>query len=187
MNEKLYELLDKLYTELLNMFNSHTFHMGGDEVNLNCYKTSKEIQEYLSKSGKLMSDQAIMDLWFTFQEKVANLVQKVKKQPMILWSSALTSTNEIQKHLSNKDYIIQFWDEMSSPNFLKLLENDYKVIVSNFDAWYFDCGYASWVSNGSNWCSPYKGINLIFLLHNFLSAFIKLQLVCSLVKFSLSR
>ena len=151
------------------MFNSHTFHMGGDEVNLNCYKTSKEIQEFLSKSGKLMSDQAIMDLWFTFQEKVANLVQNVKNQPIILWSSALTSSSEVRKHLSTKNYIIQFWDKMSSPNFLQLLENDYKVIVSNYDAWYFDCGYASWVSNGSNWCSPYKGIISLNILPHIIS------------------
>ena len=31
------------------------------------------------------------------------------------------------------------------------------MIVSNSDATYLDCGYAGWVTDGNNWCSPYKG------------------------------
>ena len=31
------------------------------------------------------------------------------------------------------------------------------MIVSNSDATYLDCGYAGWVTDGHNWCSPYKG------------------------------
>ena len=38
----------------------------------------------------------------------------------------------------------------------ELLDKDYKVIFSNYDAWYLDCGYAGWVTDGNNWCSPYK-------------------------------
>ena len=29
--------------------------------------------------------------------------------------------------------------------------------MSNSDATYLDCGYAGWVTDGNNWCSPYKG------------------------------
>lgn len=32
----------------------------------------------------------------------------------------------------------------------------YRLIFSNSDAWYLDCGFSSWVSDGLNWCSPYK-------------------------------
>ena len=32
-----------------------------------------------------------------------------------------------------------------------------RMIVSNSDATYLDCGYAGWVTDGHNWCSPYKG------------------------------
>ena len=31
------------------------------------------------------------------------------------------------------------------------------MIMSNSDATYLDCGYAGWVTDGNNWCSPYKG------------------------------
>ena len=31
------------------------------------------------------------------------------------------------------------------------------MVMSNSDATYLDCGYAGWVIDGNNWCSPYKG------------------------------
>merc|ERR1712228_955636 len=37
-----------------------------------------------------------------------------------------------------------------------------KVIFSNYDAWYLDCGYSSWVGEGNNWCSPYKGWQIVY-------------------------
>ena len=44
----------------------------------------------------------------------------------------------------------------------ELLDKDYKVIFSNYDAWYLDCGYAGWVTDGNNWCSPWKGWQAVY-------------------------
>ena len=38
-----------------------------------------------------------------------------------------------------------------------VMERGFRMIVSNSDATYLDCGYAGWVTDGNNWCSPYKG------------------------------
>lgn len=44
-----------------------------------------------------------------------------------------------------------------------MLDNGYRVIFSNYDAWYFDCGYGAWVGNGqNNWCSPYIGWQKVY-------------------------
>lgn len=34
--------------------------------------------------------------------------------------------------------------------------------MSNYDALYFDCGYGSWVGEGTNWCSPYIGWEKVY-------------------------
>ena len=38
---------------------------------------------------------------------------------------------------------------------------NYRLVMSNSDAWYLDCGYGSWLYDGqgndNNWCSPMKG------------------------------
>ena len=145
---------------MVDMFNPPAFHMGGDEVNMKCYKTSSEIKEYFSQVNKSLSDDSIFELWGDFQQKSSKLVQqknKKKSTPIILWSSGLTSRTNVTEILPTDEYIIQFWDKIHSESFEKLLKNGYKIIVSNSDAWYLDCGYANWVGEGSNWCSPYKG------------------------------
>ena len=47
VNEKMYEVLSMVYQEFLELFDTDVFHMGGDEVNMNCYNTSQEIRNYL--------------------------------------------------------------------------------------------------------------------------------------------
>ena len=145
---------------MVDMFNPPAFHMGGDEVNMKCYKTSSEIKEYFSHVNKSLSDDSIFELWGDFQQKSSKLVQqknKKKSTPIILWSSGLTSRTNVTEILPTDEYIIQFWDKIHSESFEELLKNDYKIIVSNSDAWYLDCGFANWVTDGSNWCSPYEG------------------------------
>ena len=145
---------------MVDMFNPPAFHMGGDEVNMKCYKTSSEIKEHFSQVNKSLSDDSIFELWGDFQQKSSKLVQqknKKKSTPIILWSSGLTSRTNVTEILPTDEYIIQFWDKIHSESFEELLKNDYKIIVSNSDAWYLDCGFANWVTDGSNWCSPYKG------------------------------
>ena len=38
-----------------------------------------------------------------------------------------------------------------------LAEKDYRMIFTNVDSTYLDCGFGAWVGEGNNWCSPYKG------------------------------
>ena len=46
----MYEVLSMVYQEFLELFDTDVFHMGGDEVNMNCYNTSQEIRNYLGVS-----------------------------------------------------------------------------------------------------------------------------------------
>ena len=52
VNDKMYEVLSDIYQEYLQLFDTDVFHMGGDEVNMNCYNTSAEIRRHLELHGK---------------------------------------------------------------------------------------------------------------------------------------
>ena len=91
-----------------------------------------------------------------------------KKLPLILWTNSLTEEGHVEKYLSKDDYIIQIWTKGNDSVVKELIEKDFRVIFSNYDAWYLDCGYSSWVGEGNNWCSPYKGWQASPLSH-FLS------------------
>ena len=57
-------------------------------------------------------------------------------------------------------YTIQVWADASDcddSTIRSVMERGFRMIVSNSDATYLDCGYAGWVTDGNNWCSPYKG------------------------------
>ncbi len=65
------------------------------------------------------------------------------------------------RHLHRDKYVIQTWFRGADPWLYELLNRGYRVILSNSDAWYLDCGLDQWTWDGraadSNWCSPYKG------------------------------
>ena len=92
VNDNVYKVLGKLYQDFMELFEADMFHMGGDEVNLNCWNTTQEIKEYLKKEGKEGNEEDLLGLWETFQNKAADKVYKAagKKLPLILWTNSLT-------------------------------------------------------------------------------------------------
>ena len=79
--------------------------------------------------------------------------------PAILWTNTMTERG-VEKFLPKDDYIIQIWTTGTDQSINDVISKGYKTIFSNYDAWYLDCGYAGWVTDGQNWCSPYKGTKL---------------------------
>jgi hexosaminidase len=82
-------------------------------------------------------------LWSIFQERALSILEKVsgKQRPVILWTSTLTEKNTVDKYLSNKKYIIQIWTKGDDAVIGELLKKGFRVIFSNYDALYFDCGF----------------------------------------------
>lgn len=48
-SEKMYTILEGIYKDMEGLFVSDIFHMGGDEVNLNCWNTSDIVVENMKK------------------------------------------------------------------------------------------------------------------------------------------
>eukprot|EP00088_Acartia_fossae_P031560 TRINITY_DN3242_c0_g1_i11.p1 TRINITY_DN3242_c0_g1~~TRINITY_DN3242_c0_g1_i11.p1 ORF type:complete len:644 (-),score=150.03 TRINITY_DN3242_c0_g1_i11:691-2586(-) len=164
VNDNLYPELGKLYSDFYDLFQTDQFHMGGDEVNLNCWNTSAEIRAYLNENGQTGTEEELLKLWNDFQFRAAEEVYKAwgSRPPLIMWTSRLTEKGEVEKYLSKEDYIIQIWTGGEDSVISELINKGYRVIFSNHDAWYLDCGYSSWVGEGNNWCSPYKGWQLAY-------------------------
>jgi hexosaminidase len=43
------------------------FHMGGDEVNLDCWNASQEIRDYLVANGQTGTEDELVQIWNLFQ------------------------------------------------------------------------------------------------------------------------
>nr|AAL28585.1 HL07462p [Drosophila melanogaster] len=143
-NNYTYLILQRIYEELLQ----HTgptdfFHLGGDEVNLDCW-------------AQYFNDTDLRGLWCDFmlqamaRLKLAN--NGVAPKHVAVWSSALTNT----KCLPNSQFTVQVWGGSTWQENYDLLDNGYNVIFSHVDAWYLDCGFGSWRATGDAACAPYR-------------------------------
>lgn len=65
-NENVYHVLEKIYRELFSLFKPDMFHAGGDEVNFNCWNTTKEIADYVKSRYGDVKDKQFLDLWGLF-------------------------------------------------------------------------------------------------------------------------
>ncbi|KAM8713058.1 hypothetical protein ACLKA7_013384 [Drosophila subpalustris] len=143
-NNHTYLILQRLYEEFLQLTGpTDIFHLGGDEVNLDCW-------------AQYFNDTDLRGLWCDFmlqsnaRLKLAN--GNVAPRHVVVWSSALTNT----KCLPNSQFVVQVWGGSTWQENYDLLDNGYNVIFSHVDAWYLDCGFGSWRATGEAACSPYR-------------------------------
>jgi len=168
INDNVYDVLGDLYKDYLDIFENDLFHMGGDEVHLNCWNTTPEITQWMLDNGKGLAKEDFIELWSIFQDRAYEKVKAANNGEhidAILWTSELVSKEHITQYLSNSTYIVQIWTNghEEAEVIPYLIQNGYRTIFSNVDAWYLDCGYGAWIGNGeNNWCSPYKGWQQVY-------------------------
>lgn len=164
-NKNIYGPIRKILSYFYNKFNPDMLHIGGDEVNINCWKSDEEITQYLTELGKDPSKaETYMEEWRDFNTEMLNMWHNITKRAdkLIVWTSELTKLEDEISHLSPENYIVQVWTKGDSPEICDLMSRGYKLIMSNYDALYLDCGFSSWVSTGNNWCSPFKSWQTVY-------------------------
>lgn len=135
-NNNTYLILQKLYQELLDLTGpTDYFHLGGDEVNLECW-------------SQYFNDTDLRGLWCDFmlqaqtRLKIANNGKSPKMS--IVWSSGLTN----MPCLSKDNFAVQVWGGSQWQENFQLIDSGYNLIMSHVDAWYLDCGFGNWRATG---------------------------------------
>jgi hexosaminidase len=173
LNNKTYEVTGKVYKELATLFPDNWFHVGGDELHMNCYNFSSLISTYF-ESGKTMGD--LVQHWV--DTAVPNFLKQANKT-LVMWEDIVISPDARASGSVPKDIVMQSWNN-GLENIFNLTRDGYRVIVSSADFMYLDCGYGGWVGNdprynvlsnpnktdgsanfnyggfGGSWCAPYK-------------------------------
>lgn len=157
INEHSYRILQGLYKELLDLTEVRDIiHLGGDEVNLDCWAQYSNITS-------AMQAQNITDLyalWGEFETKLMLRILRVNHdkvpQAVIIWSSPLTKKPHITTYFDAKVHVIQSWGASSWQETQDLLEDGFRVILSHVDGWYLDCGFGRWRETGEAACGEYR-------------------------------
>lgn len=161
---ELYDVIEDIYKDMFHQFKPDIFHMGGDEVNFNCWNKTQSIVDWMAAKGWGRTEADFIKLWDHFQNQALERVYKRagKEIPVIMWTSHLTHKEYLLDYLPKEKYIVQIWTTGHDEQVKNLLKNGYQVILSNYDALYLDCGFAGWVTDGNNWCSPYIGWQKVY-------------------------
>jgi len=69
LHEGMYNVLGDIYKDFLDVFQTDLFHMGGDEVNFNCWNTTQEIVDWMVTKRRRRTKRDFLDLWNSFQVK----------------------------------------------------------------------------------------------------------------------
>ncbi|XP_011349367.1 probable beta-hexosaminidase fdl isoform X2 [Ooceraea biroi] len=157
INEHSYRILEGLYRELLDLTEVRdVVHLGGDEVNLECWAQYGNIT--LAMQAQNMTDHHA--LWAEFETKMLQRLIRANHErvpkAVILWSSPLTKRPYIMLYFDPKVHVIQSWGGSNWPETPDLLEDGFRVILSHVDAWYLDCGFGRWRESGEAACGEYR-------------------------------
>jgi len=166
INNNLYDVLEDLFKEMYDVFGSTPlFHMGGDEVKIECWNTTQQIIDWFALHNRQRNEIEFLRFWGEFQQQAYARLKVVAPNSIpILWTSALVNHPQLAiEYLPPSQYVVQVWDMSTTTTTVPdLLELGYRLIISNADAWYLDCGFGGWVAAGNNWCSPYKEWQLMY-------------------------
>ncbi|KAI0966251.1 glycoside hydrolase family 20 protein [Xylaria arbuscula] len=158
-NPKVDTFLDKLTADILPRVSPYSayFHTGGDEVNFNVYNLDPTVGS---------NDTAVIGpLLQKFIDKHHARVRKAGLVPLV-WEEIPADYNVTV----GKDVVIQSW--LGDEAIASLTAQGHKVISSNYNYWYLDCGRGQWLNFGPDqiadyypfpdWCSPYKNWRLVY-------------------------
>lgn len=169
---KTYEVVKNVYDELSGIFPDNWFHVGGDELQTNCYNFSHYVMKWFAED----SSRTYFDLTQYWVDHALPIFNQVENRRVVMWEDVVLSP-DASAHNVPKNVIMQSWNS-GAGNIQKLTSQGYDVIVSSSDFLYLDCGYGGWVTNdprydvmtnpdpstpnfnyggdGGSWCAPYK-------------------------------
>jgi len=167
-NTHMYDVLGDVYADVVDAFGDvPLFHFGGDEVNLKCWNSSEEIKDWMTANGSPdLTSEDYHKVWAGFHAKAYDgfkAANSNKDFTGIIWTNTLTSdTANNLEYIPKEKYVVQVWTTGTDSTISDLLGKGYRLIFSNYDAWYLDCGFSAWIGGGSNWCPPYKGWQTVY-------------------------
>lgn len=125
------EIVHALVQELTQIFPDAFFHFGSDEIVLDCWNTSK-ILSWMGQQ-KLSNFTSVLNYW---ENQIHQIGAKFGRTP-VNWEEAFNPGVTLPSNA-----IIQIWSNFDT--LASVVKAGYRAIVSNYNAWYLDCGFGTW-------------------------------------------
>ncbi|KAI8878124.1 glycoside hydrolase family 20 protein [Backusella circina FSU 941] len=121
VNNQTYEIVGKVIREMNELFPDSWYHGGGDEPVERCWEQDASVRQYMVDNNATGTD-----LLGLFLEKELEIIN--------------------DNHLPlPKDVVLQVWTNPIKD----AISLGHRVIASNYNFWYLDCGHGGWESNNT--------------------------------------
>jgi len=138
-NENTYEFLKNLIKELATVFPDSFFHLGGDEVNPDCWSKNPNVTAFMKT--KNISDPIQLEKYHI--DRVTQLLNDNKRTPVV-WQEVFDNNP-----LVSDDTIVHIWTGNGSAEMEKITSAGHLAIRS--EGWYLN-----YISYGIDWEAYYK-------------------------------
>merc|ERR1711942_82220 len=154
-NPELYNVLQNVYSDILEAFDPEFIHMGGDDTSFKCWTNSPEITTFLTEQNREVNSRELFELWNTFQSQAYTRLTEAQRETGIAKSVTpiLYSSSFVRNYIDPKEYVVYLTEEANSTSIDQYIQAGYKVVFANSDVWSFDGPAASWVSQQSRFIS----------------------------------
>ncbi|CAH2042715.1 unnamed protein product, partial [Iphiclides podalirius] len=119
-----YKLIRELFQEVQAWFPDKYLHIGGDEVEMDCWRSNPEIREYMRNNNLTVSDLHAM-----FMRNTIPLLANETK--VVVWQEVFDEGVPLAN-----DTLVQVWKYLWIDEMVKVLEAGHRVLFSS--AWYLD-------------------------------------------------
>lgn len=131
--ESTYEFIFNVIDEIIELFPSPYFHIGGDEAPKEEWKQCPHCQNRMKENG--LTD--LEDLQGYFNNRISQHL-KEKGKTLIVWNEALKANN------LDDTVVGQYWTPQEDRNVKKHLKSGRNMIISKHQAFYFDMCYCQY-------------------------------------------
>ncbi|XP_059865300.1 beta-hexosaminidase subunit beta isoform X3 [Delphinus delphis] len=135
-----YSFLSKFFKEISTVFPDEFIHLGGDEVDFDCWASNPEIQDFMRDKG---FGRNFKKLESFYMQAVLDMISAINKSS-IVWQEVFDDASKL-----TPGTVIQVWKaEDYTQEQSKVTEAGFPVILSA--PWYLD-----WISYGQDWKKYY--------------------------------
>lgn len=137
--------IESLIAEFGSLFYDSMFHAGGDEVELECWKSNPDINRWMA--AKNISGQ-YTKLSNLYLNRIYDILMILNKT-MLVWQEAFDNQADLPK-----DTIIQVWKFLGlTPLYMQEMK---QVIESGYRAILSSCWYMNYIDYGQDWVKFYQ-------------------------------
>jgi len=133
-NPVTYAVVEEIYDQLAAIFPSKYMHIGGDEVDVRCWKESASLQEWARAQGNLTES----DLFAGFVNKTVKHVRSLGKIP-ISWQGVIDSGVLPEEYNIDHGSVVQpwkCWSGLAVRASNSAVKSNHPVVMSS--CWYLD-------------------------------------------------